>query len=109
MYFWYYQPRAQDAFRRLVKNMSQADRTVFARAQLVLLRERDISQLFVDGLVGRNFSQPLAFYLDKRRDYLNAMMKLCRPGRRTVQPLPSIVFEEPSSNASAKEPSSAQA
>ena len=109
MYFWYYQPRAQDAFRRLVKNMSQADRTVFARAQLVLLRERDISQLFVDGLVGRNFSQPLAFYLDKRRDYLNAIMKLCRPGRRTVQPLPSIVFEEPSSNASAKEPSSAQA
>lgn len=109
MYFWYYQPRAQDAFRRLVKNMSQADRTVFARSQLVLLRERDISQLFVDGLVGRNFSQPLAFYLDKRRDYLNAMMKLCRPGRKTVQQLPSIVFEEPAPSASAKGSSSAQA
>lgn len=93
MYFWFYQPRAQDAFRRMVKNMSQADRTVFARTQLVLLRERDISQLFVDGLVGRNFSQPLAFYLDRRRDYLNAVMKLCRPGRRSVQPLPSITFE----------------
>ena len=109
MYFWYYQPRAQDAFRRLVKNMSQADRTVFARSQLVLLRERDISQLFVDGLVGRNFSQPLAFYLDKRRDYLNAMMKLCRPGRKTVQQLPSIVFEDPAPSASAKGSSSAQA
>ena len=93
MYFWFYQPRAQDAFRRMVKNMSQADRTVFARSQLVLLRERDISQLFVDGLVGRNFSQPLAFYLDRRREYLYAMMKLCRPGRRSVQQLPSITFE----------------
>ena len=102
MYFWYYQPRAQDAFRRMVKNMSQADRTVFARSQLVLLRERDISQLFVDGLVGRNFSQPLAFYLDKRRDYLNAMMQLCRPGRKTVQQLPSIVFEEPPAAAAGK-------
>ncbi|HJD96943.1 hypothetical protein [Mailhella massiliensis] len=93
MYFWFYQPRAQDAFRRMVRGMSQADRTVFARSQLVLLRERDISQLFVDGLVGRNFSQPLAFYLDRRRDYLNAMMKLCRPGRKNVQPLPVIRFE----------------
>lgn len=108
MYFWFYQPRAQDAFRRMVRNMSQADRTVFARSQLVLLRERDISQLFVDGLVGRNFSQPLAFYLDKRRDYLNAMMKLCRPGRRTVQQLPSITFEGDVPSSEAKSVSSAQ-
>lgn len=101
MYFWFYQPRAQDAFRRMVRNMSQADRTVFARSQLVLLRERDISQLFVDGLVGRNFSQPLAFYLDRRRDYLYAMMKLCHPGRKNVQPLPVIRFEGSAANASA--------
>ena len=94
MYFWYYQPRAQDAFRRMVKKMSQADRTVFVRTQLVLLRERDISQLFVDGLVGRHFSQPLAFYLSRRRDYLMAMMKLCRPGRKHGQALPSITIED---------------
>ena len=80
MYFWYYQPRAQDALRRIVKKMSQADRTVFARTQLVLLRHRDISQLFVDGLVGRHFSLPLAFYLNKRKDYVYAMTKLCHYG-----------------------------
>jgi hypothetical protein len=90
MYFWYYQPRAQDAFRRMVKGMSQADRAVFARSQLVLLRERDISQLFVNGLVGRNFSLPLAFYLDKRRDYLHSMMMLCKPGRSSSQRVPSL-------------------
>lgn len=99
MYFWFYQPRAQDAFQRIVKEMSQADRVVFARSQLVLLREREISQLFVDGLVGRNFSKPLAFYLDKRREYLHTVMKLCRPGRKAVQTLPSITFNERMSGA----------
>jgi len=97
MYFWFYQPRAQDAFRRMVKGMSQADRTVFARSQLVLLRERDISQLFVDGLVGRNFSQPLAFYLDRRREYLRAMMLLCMPGRKSARQLPPLSCRGPQS------------
>ncbi len=92
MYFWFYQPRAQDAFLRIIKKMSQADRVVFARSQLVLLRERDISQLFVDGLLGRNFSKPLAFYLDKRREYLHTVMKLCRPGLKAVQSLPRVTF-----------------
>lgn len=82
MYFWFYQPRAQDALKLLVRGMPQADRTVLVRSQLVLVREREISQLLVDGLVGRNFSRPLAFYLARRRAYLRAMTILCTPGRR---------------------------
>jgi len=61
--------------------MSPADRSVFARAQLILLRERDISQLFVNGLVGGNFARPLAFYLDKKREYLHELLKSCRRGK----------------------------
>ena len=81
MYFWYYQPRAQDAFRKMLVSMPDADKHVLARAQLVLTREREISQMLVDGLLGRNFSQPLAFFLSKHKQYLRVMSKLCRPHR----------------------------
>ncbi len=83
MYFWFYLPRSQDAFRQLLRNMSPADRSVFAGAQLILLRERDISQLLVNGLIGDNFARPLAFYLDKKREYLHELLRLCRSGRKT--------------------------
>lgn len=81
MYFWYYQPRAQDAFRKILINMPDADRYVLGRAQLVLIREREISQRLVDGLLGRNFSSPLAFFLSKHSQYLKIMNKLCKPAR----------------------------
>ena len=67
---------------RLVREMPQAERTVLARSQLVLVREKEISQLFVDGLVGRAFARPLAFYLARRKEYLRSMARLCTPGRK---------------------------
>ena len=67
MYFWFYQPRAQEAFRHKVRSMAEADRAVLLSAQLVLMREREVSQFLVDGLLGRNFSKPLAFFLDRRK------------------------------------------
>ena len=79
MYFWYYQPRAQEAFRKMLVTMPDADRHVLARAQLVLTREREISQMLVDGLLGRNFSPALAFFLSRHKQYLRLMSKLCRP------------------------------
>lgn len=87
MYFWFYQPRAQDAFEAIIRQMPQADRTVFARSQLILAREREISLLFVNDLVGRNFSRPLAFYLGRRQEYIRAMTRLCTPGRRIDPPV----------------------
>ena len=46
----------------MIINMPDADKNVLARAQLVLIREREISQMLVDGLLGRNFSSALAFF-----------------------------------------------
>jgi hypothetical protein len=37
-----------------------------------------VIQLFVSGLVGRNFGRALAFYLDRHNDYLRAMAHLCQ-------------------------------
>ena len=76
LYFWMWQPRAREVFRRLLDEMTQEERTVFLLSQYVLLRERDISQLFLDGLVGKNFSRALAFYLDNYRTYLEDIQKL---------------------------------
>lgn len=79
MYFWYYLPRAQDAFKRILPTMPEADKAVLLRAQMVLTREREISQMLVDGLLGRNFSSALAFFLSKHGAYLRLMARKCKP------------------------------
>ncbi|MCR5813015.1 MAG: hypothetical protein K6G15_00790 [Desulfovibrio sp.] len=84
MYFWFYQPRAQEALWQMLKSMSEPDRMVLARAQLVLSREHVVSQMLVDGLLGKNFSRPLAFFLDKHRLYLRLFLRLCRKARQHV-------------------------
>jgi len=76
MYFWMYQPRARKALTMLVEEMSQEEWLIFYRSQLVLNRQKEISQVFVDGLVGRNFAKALAFYLDRAEQYLADMEKL---------------------------------
>ncbi|MDE5832606.1 MAG: hypothetical protein K2H64_06425 [Desulfovibrio sp.] len=81
MYFWYYLPRSQEAFKKMLLAMPDADKHVLTLSQLVLTRERDISQMLVDGLVGRNFSSSLAFFLSKHKQYLRVMAKLCRPSK----------------------------
>jgi hypothetical protein len=76
MYFWMYQPRARHILQRLLRGMNTEERKVFLLSQYVLQREREISQLFLDGLVGRNFSRALAFYLDHWRDYLDDLQRM---------------------------------
>ncbi len=73
LYFWMYQPRAESALKMIVKEMSQEERQIFIRTQMVLERNREISQLFVDGVVGKNFSRALSFYLDRSKEYLRAI------------------------------------
>ena len=93
MYIWYYQPRAQEAFRMIIRSLTSADRMVVILSQLVLLREREVSQLMVDGLVGRDFARPLAFYLSKRKEYLRDMVQLCKPARVTDQETAESIAE----------------
>ena len=42
-------------------------------SQLTLLRQRDISQMFIDGVLGHDFARGLAFYLSRNPEYLDAM------------------------------------
>jgi len=78
MYIWMYQPRARKALQQIVATMSAEEWLIFYRSQLVLKRQREISQVFVDGMVGRNFAKALAFYLDRSDAYLLDMVAMGR-------------------------------
>ena len=79
MYFWYYQPRASYALGLFLKRFSRSERLVLLRMQQILMLEREVSQLLVDGLVGRNFAAPLSFYLARNEEYLRQMKAACLP------------------------------
>ena len=76
MYLWMYKPRARKALQQIVLGMSNEEWLIFYRSQLLLKRDREISQVFVDGLVGRNFAKALSFYLDQADAYLVDMMEM---------------------------------
>ena len=76
LYFRMYQPRAGSALSAIVKGMSTEERRIFIRVQSVLERNREVSQLFVDGIVGKNFSKALSFYLDSSGPYLATIKKM---------------------------------
>lgn len=76
MYIWMYQPRARKALQKTVTAMSTEEWLIFYRSQLVLKRHKEISQVFVDGLVGRNFAKALSFYLDRSEAYLKDMVDM---------------------------------
>ncbi len=76
MSFWMYQPRARKALAMISQNMSEEEWLIFYRSQLILKRHKEISQVFIDGLVGKNFSKALSFYLDQSKGYLSDLKKL---------------------------------
>ena len=77
MYFWLYLPYAQQTLLSMLRTLSREERVILARSQHVLVRVREVSQLFVDGLLGHNFSRALSFYLNCHEDYIRAMNKHC--------------------------------
>ena len=85
LYFWMYQPRARTAFSGLLADMPAEERRAIIQAQKILGMEREISQMFIDGIAGRNFSRPLAFYLAHSGNYLDAVDQLNRSIERTVR------------------------
>lgn len=76
LYFWMYQPRAGTALKALFRTLSEEERQIFVVSQSVLREEREISLLFIEGLVGRSFSRALSFYLDRFEEYLQALNRL---------------------------------
>lgn len=76
LYFWMYQPRARTAFAALLCRMEPDERRVLIKAQSILKMDKAISMMFIDGIAGRNFPKPLAFYLNRFPEYLKAIEKL---------------------------------
>jgi len=75
LYFWMYQPRGQSALDHLLKSINEEERNLLVSSQFTLLRQRDISQMFIDGILGNDFARALSFYLSKYPEYLEAMKK----------------------------------
>ena len=76
LYFWMYQPRARSVLTARIGAMSEEERQIFVRSQCILQRQREISQLFLDGIIGRNFSKGLAFYLERYDEYLESLRQM---------------------------------
>ncbi len=76
LYFWMYQPRSRDIFKKILPTMTEEEQRILINCQLILTRVQKISQLFVNGLVGDNFAKPLAFYLDKHDQYIRDLKTL---------------------------------
>ena len=76
LYFWMYQPRARTAMLQLLETISEEDRQVLVTSQFALDRHRDISQMFIDGVLGKDFARALSFYLSRSPEYLEVMKRL---------------------------------
>ena len=76
LYFWMYQPRAGSALRLLMRSLSHDERRILVGSQQILAQQKKISLLIVGGLVGKNFSKALAFYLDRFQGYLDILKKM---------------------------------
>ncbi len=82
LYFWYYLPYAQQTLKTILPKMTREERVILARSQLILVRIRTVSQLFVDGLLGKKFARALSLYLDRHEDYIQALNKICAAPQR---------------------------
>ncbi|WP_147820731.1 hypothetical protein [Salidesulfovibrio onnuriiensis] len=81
LYIMMYKPRAREALRQQLAEMTGDEVEVFLTSQQILARERDVAQLLVDGLVGRNFAQALSFYLLRYPGYLREVDRMTAPHR----------------------------
>jgi hypothetical protein len=75
LYLWMYQPRARSAFKQMLREISPEERNILLRSQFILKRQREISLMLIDGVLGNNFSRPLSFYLQHYPTYLKTMQQ----------------------------------
>jgi hypothetical protein len=76
LFFWNYQPRGRTALIMLARSLSDEERQILLGALHILKRQREISMLFIDGIIGKNFSAGLAFYLNASGQYLADVQKI---------------------------------
>jgi len=82
LYFFMFLPRARLVMEEMVSRLTPEEKHIFFLSQKLLSREQQISRLFVDGILGRNFSRPLSFYLTSHEDYFRKLA-----GARYLTPL----------------------
>lgn len=78
MYMYYYQPRSISTLKNIIHSVSENEKLVLLRMQYVLFCHKDISQLFIDEMLGENYAKALSFYLDTHEDYLKQLQKICQ-------------------------------
>lgn len=76
LYFWMYQPRARIALAQQMTQMSLDEKQFLLRSQQVLKRKKVISEMLLNGLVGKRFERALAFYLSHADWYLQRFERL---------------------------------
>lgn len=76
LFFWNYQPRGRTALIMLAKTLSDEERQILLGSMQILKRQREISRLFIDGIIGKNFSTGLAFYLNASGQFLEDVQKI---------------------------------
>lgn len=85
MYFWYYQPLAMLAARRILRRRQPQERFSFVCFQSILEQHAELSQLILSGLMGRKFRWALSFYLENSTRYLAEInRKLLCPGDKAL-------------------------
>ncbi len=78
LYFWMYQPRARITLARQLARMSSDERQFLLYSQQVLKQKKVISEMLLNGLVGKRFEAPLAFYLSNADRYLRRFQRLAK-------------------------------
>ena len=80
LYLWMYQPRSRSALKQFSKGLTEDECHVLVSSQFTLQRHREITQLFIDGILGNNFQRPLSFYLSRYEGYLEEIKQLIFTG-----------------------------
>jgi hypothetical protein len=76
LYMWMYQPRARDAFKTSFMAMTKDEQKIILLSNNILTCEKELSTILVQGLLGKKFAKPLAFYLERSKIYLQNMDSL---------------------------------
>jgi hypothetical protein len=71
-----YQPRSRSALQQFLPTLSEDERHILVSSQFTLQRHREISQMFIDGILGSSFPRPLSFYLSRYEEYLEDIKRL---------------------------------
>jgi hypothetical protein len=76
LYFWMYQPRARWALQAMMRDMTSEERRIAVRSQLIIQRQKEISLMLIEGILGKSFSRPLSFYLQQHSAYLKSILQM---------------------------------